>query len=111
MGTATWWAGSMVFEGPRGWRGPTRWAVESPERPPACRRVVFPGRQGEPIEAILRDDGTWSCSALPVIVRVLDALYAPESANTGEPGWGRVEMLRAAEWLKGRVVANPEAAR
>ena len=99
MSTATWWAGSAVFEQPRGPRGSARRAAGSAGRPAVRGRVVFPGRRGERAEAILDADGVWSCPDLPILDRVLNALYA----NRGESDWGRAELARAAAWLKGAV--------
>jgi hypothetical protein len=64
--------------------------------------VDFATHRGEPAQAILDDAGHWHCEQMPVLVRVLDALYAPKiGMNCGSM---RADQLHAAaRWLRGTV--------
>ena len=55
--------------------------VARPEAPEILGRVRFRTHRGEPAEAILDAQGTWSCPRLPVLDRVLNALFAPDLAQ------------------------------
>lgn len=65
--------------------------------------VVFPNPRGEQLEAILDDQGRWSCPGLPVLNRVLNILYEPGRLDGGNLPFGHAELFRAADWLKGEV--------
>jgi hypothetical protein len=52
-------------------------------------------------EAVLGNDGCWSCAAVPCLVHPLDILHSPNW--DGRPA-GRRHLDEAACWLKGAVV-------
>lgn len=59
------------------------------------------------VEAILADNGSWTCDAVPCLVRPLDVLYSPRRYRPGEPDDGRAGALclaAAARWLNGIVL-------
>ena len=68
-------------------------------RDPAIGRVAFLTNRGEPAEAILGRDGLWRCPAMPVLDRVLNALYAPDRSVRPED-YGREEIRRVADWFR-----------
>jgi hypothetical protein len=51
-------------------------------------------------DAVLGDDGCWSCRDVPCLVHPLDTLYSP--SRDGLPA-GRRHLEEAARWLKGVV--------
>src|SRR5262245_19772450 len=59
------------------------------------------------VEAVMEDDGSWRCDAIPCLVRPLNALHSPGSA---EAPLDRKRCLRwlksAALWLHGEVWAG-----
>jgi hypothetical protein len=57
--------------------------------------------RGRIAEAVLRNDGCWSCAAVPCLVHPLNILYSPNW--DGLPA-GRRHLEEAACWLKGAVV-------
>jgi hypothetical protein len=65
--------------------------------------VVFLTHKRERAEAILDREGTWRCPKLPVLDRVLNALYAPSKGVATDPSFGEAELIRVAAWLKGEV--------
>ena len=66
-------------------------------------RVAFLTHRGTVAEAILDRSGQWHCPELPVLDRVLNALYAPKGLP-GAVSYGQVELGRVADWFKGRRV-------
>jgi hypothetical protein len=52
-------------------------------------------------EAVLSNDGYWSCAAVPCLVRPLDILYSPNWEGLSA---GRRHLEAAARWLEGTVV-------
>jgi hypothetical protein len=65
--------------------------------------VDFATHRGEPAEARLDDAGRWHCEQMPVLVRVLDALYDPKRGGVNPDSREREELHAAARWLKGTV--------
>jgi hypothetical protein len=66
-------------------------------------KVQFATHRGDPAEAVLDETGRWHCERMPVLVRVLDALYDPRTGGI-DPGSRANEQLEAAaRWLKGTV--------
>ena len=65
--------------------------------------VVFLTHKRERAEAILDREGIWRCPKLPVLDRVLNALYAPSKGVATDPRFGEAELIRVAAWLKGEV--------
>ena len=63
-------------------------------------------RRGGIAEAVLGDDGCWSCATVPCLVRPLDILYSPN--RDGRPA-GRRHLEEAAHWLKGVVVFGDDS--
>ena len=64
-------------------------------------RIIF-AFMGGIAEAILEDDGCWSCTAMPCLVRPLDVLYSPTRDRLLAGGSvGRRYLEAAARWLKG----------
>jgi hypothetical protein len=61
-------------------------------------RFIF---RGGIAEAVLGNDGCWSCAAAPCLARPLDILYSPnwEGLSTG-----RRHLQAAARWLNGTIV-------
>ncbi len=57
--------------------------------------------RGASTEAILGDDGCWSCAAVPCLAHPLNIRYGPN--REGVPA-GRRHLEEAAHWLKGVVV-------
>jgi hypothetical protein len=57
--------------------------------------------RGAAAEAVLADDGCWTCCAVPCLVRPLEVLFSPRWE--GGPA-GRRHVEGAARWLKGGVV-------
>lgn len=66
-------------------------------------RVAFRTHRGEPAEAILDAAGTWDCPQLPVLNRVLNALFAPDRAEVGLSPFGHRELARVAAWIGGEA--------
>ena len=64
------------------------------------------GARGGVAEAILGDDGCWSCAAVPCLVHPLEILYSPNWE--GRPA-GRRHLKEAATWLKGTVVFGADS--
>jgi hypothetical protein len=58
------------------------------------------GFRGGRAEAILGNDGCWSCVAVPCLARPLDILYSPN--REGRPACRR-HLEEAARWLQGVV--------
>ena len=80
--------------------------VAADEIPPPAREanigvVVFLTHKKEPAEAILDVEGTWRCPRLPVLDRVLNALYGPRWDAGGALPFGHAELIRVAAWLRG----------
>ena len=71
--------------------------------------VHFPTHRGRPARAILDAAGRWRCPELPVLDRVLNALYAPEDGTEAEPSFGHDALQRVAAWLRGTVQRRDEA--
>jgi hypothetical protein len=67
--------------------------------------IRFDARGGV-AEAILGDDGCWSCAAVPCLVRPLDILHSPTWER--QPA-GRRHLEEAALWLKGTVVFGADS--
>lgn len=65
--------------------------------------VVFWTHKRERAEAILDAEGRWRCPRLPVLDRVLNALYEPRRDTAGDMPFGHAELIRVAAWLKGEV--------
>ena len=65
-------------------------------------RVYFTTHRGEPAEAILDASGMWRCPQLPILDRVLNALFAPDGEEDDLMA-SQVELIRVAAWIKGRV--------
>ena len=65
--------------------------------------VRFSTHRGESAEAYLDESGRWHCPRVPVLVRVLDALYDPRRAESEFDEPERAQLLAAARWLKGSV--------
>ncbi len=79
--------------------------AKEPDEDPGPRCVAFPNHRGEQVEAFLDDAGRWDCPKLPVLNRVLNALYPPKAGSEG-----RQAALRAvAAWLKGNVGRSKSA--
>lgn len=57
-------------------------------------------------EAVLGDDGCWSCATVPCLVRPLNILYSPN--RDGRPA-GRPHLEEAAHWLKGVIVCGDDS--
>jgi hypothetical protein len=56
------------------------------------------------VEAVMEDDGTWRCNAIPCLVRPLNCLYSPVIDETGLDGRKAMCCLEsAAIWLHGEV--------
>ncbi len=75
--------------------------LPSPAREASIGVVVFLTHKKEPAEAILDVEGKWRCPKLPVLDRVLNALYAPRRDVGGALPFGHAELIRVAAWLKG----------
>src|SRR5262249_23082378 len=75
--------------------------VRVPVREPYIGVVVFLTQKGEQAEAILDVEGVWRCPKLPVLDRVLNALYAPRRDSGDDVPFGLAELLRVTSWLKG----------
>ena len=71
--------------------------------------VRFATHRGRPARAILDAAGRWRCPELPVLDRVLNALYPPEDRTEEEPFFGHVALHRVAAWLRGTVQRRDEA--
>jgi hypothetical protein len=65
--------------------------------------VEFATHRGEPAEAGLDEAGRWHCEQMPVLVRVLDALYDPKRGGPDPNIRANEELHAAARWLKGTV--------
>ena len=61
--------------------------------------------RGGVAEAILGDDGCWSCGAVPCLAHPLDILYSPNWE--GLPA-GRRHLEEAARWLQGTLVLGAD---
>jgi hypothetical protein len=59
------------------------------------------GFRGGSAEAILGDDGRWSCAAVPCLARPLDILYSPNWEGLVA---GRRYVEKAARWLNGVIL-------
>ena len=64
-------------------------------------RVAFLTHRGEEAEAILHRSGRWHCPQLPILDRVLNALYAPQGPAGGS-AYGQAELQRVARWFRHR---------
>lgn len=70
-------------------------------------KVIFGFRQGQ-AEAVLHDDGHWSCPALPCLVRPLEIRYSPLwNGSNAIASSGRLCLEEVACWLNGCVVWVP----
>lgn len=72
-------------------------------------RVIFMTHRDERAEAILDVDGRWNCPVLPVLNRVLNALYEPRRTSGGDMRFGHSELIRVAVWLKGEARIHPSS--
>ena len=72
-------------------------------RVPDIGKVVFLTHKKERAEAILDGEGTWCCPKLPVLDRVLNALYEPRQDAGDDLPFGHAELIRVAAWLKGEA--------
>lgn len=61
--------------------------------------------RGGVAEAVLGDDGCWSCGAVPSLAHPLDILYSP---NWERRPAGRRHLDEAARWLNGTVVLGAD---
>jgi len=67
-------------------------------------KVIFPYKSLR-AEAVLDDEGRWSCSALPCLERVLNISHSPVwYGQPLDPINARRCLLSAGLWLKGRVM-------
>jgi hypothetical protein len=66
-------------------------------------KVVFPYKTNV-VEAVMNDDGSWRCDAIPCLVRPLNLLYGPRvfGESLGEDRTLRY-LESAANWLHGEV--------
>ena len=83
--------------------GPIAAASGRPDRPTPIGLVAFRTHRGEPAEAVLGAAGAWDCPRLPVLNRVLNALFAPDRADAGRASFGHGELARVAAWIKGEA--------
>jgi hypothetical protein len=86
--------------------------VAAPPRtaPPIVGEVVFLTHRKEQAEAILDGDGRWRCPKMPVLDRVLNALYEPRRFANSDMPFGYGALIAAATWLKGEVRQRREGA-
>jgi hypothetical protein len=56
-------------------------------------------------EAILGDNGHWSCAAVPCLVRPLEIRYG--AIREGRAA-GRLSVAGASCWLRGTAILGPE---
>ena len=67
-------------------------------------KVIFPYKSMR-AEAVLDDDGRWSCEAVPCLDRVLNIRHSPVWYDqTLDPINARRCLLSAGLWLNGRIV-------
>ncbi len=66
--------------------------------------IRFDFREGV-AEAVLGDDGCWSCGAVPCLAHPLDILYSP---NWERPAAGRRHLEEASRWLNGTVILGAD---
>lgn len=67
--------------------------------------------RGGTAEAVLGDNGRWSCATVPCLVRPLDILHSPHWEGLPARGLGgRRNLSAAGRWLKGVVVLGTETA-
>ncbi len=65
--------------------------------------VVFLTHKKVPAEAILDAEGVWRCPKLPVLDRVLNALFTPERFPDVDRPYGYSALIAVAAWLKGEA--------
>jgi hypothetical protein len=66
-------------------------------------KVVF-SYKASAIEAIMNDDGTWRCDAIPCLVRPLNLLFSPRMFGESlEKDRSMLCLESAASWLAGEV--------
>jgi hypothetical protein len=59
------------------------------------------------VEAVMDDDGAWSCDAIPCLIRPLNTLYTPLSrAATLDRSRCKRCLESAARWLRGEARAG-----
>lgn len=75
----------------------------APVRPTSIGVVVFRTHKNERAEAVLDIEGVWRCRKLPVLDRVLNALYEPRRNVEDDSPFGHPELFRVASWLKGEA--------
>jgi hypothetical protein len=69
-------------------------------------KVVF-SYKASTIEAIMNDDGTWRCDAIPCLVRPLNLLFSPRMFGESLEKDRSMRCLEAAaRWLGGEVRAG-----
>ena len=73
---------------------------------PPIGLVAFRTHRGEPAEAILDATGVWRCPVLPVLDRVLNALFRPDETVEPATSFGHAELGRVAAWIKGEVLGT-----
>ncbi len=65
--------------------------------------VVFPYRSGT-VEAVMEDDGSWRCDAIPCLIRPLNCLHSDIPYGTPtDPRRYRRHLESAARWLHGEA--------
>jgi hypothetical protein len=70
-------------------------------------RVVFTF-QSRVIEAVMEDDGTWRCDAVPCLTRPLNILQGPSFGDVPLTRSRCLQCLEfAASWLNGEVRLHP----
>ena len=94
-------------------RSGAAWSVRNPNViqsrpvpvfPATVGLVAFRTHRGEPASAILDATGHWRCPEMPVLDRVLNALFRPgELIEPDDPEFGQVELGRVAAWIKGEI--------
>ena len=66
-------------------------------------KVVFE-YNANAVEAVMDDDGSWRCDAIPCLVRPLNILYSPREFGERVEEDRSVRCLEsAANWLQGEV--------
>jgi len=71
-------------------------------------RVAFT-KEGEMIQAILGDDGQWTCVGGPEVAELLTSV-CPSVGDPAEDAWGRAALIKAAQRLHGLAGLGPRAA-
>jgi hypothetical protein len=72
-------------------------------------KVIF-SYKSMTVEALMEDDGTWRCDAIPCLVRPLNLLYSPTVFGESLEERRSLHCLgSAARWLRGEVRAGRNA--